>query len=258
MNQENSTQQLTPTNYFEYVKNQRNISKSQELNEFRENALYLIEKYRMTNQVSGMKKLMFAIDMIEKEKEAISLGIDTFVYLKDIRKFIANVSDEVVKIIRLEDYPREIPDDIVEKYVQVKDVFHRFYVVFTDYTGEAESQVEKSRRDKDPILFGAFHDDEEGELNEKFYYIGDWIDEYCDLTLEKMVEEMKVYENRDISHDMFIPSSIDELREELDKYVYHRGTYVKRNDLQKAHSSQPTKKSGNLFAKFKSWWKREK
>lgn len=257
MSQDNDTQELTPTDYFEYVKNQRHVSNSQELNEFRENALYLIEKYRMTNQVSGMKKLMFAIDMIEKEKEAISLGIDTFVYLKDIKEFIANVSDEVVKIIRLEDYPREVPDDIVEKYIQVKDVFHRFYVVFTDYTGEAERQVEKSRRDKDPILFGAFHDDEESELNEKFYYIGDWIDEYCDLTLEKMVEEMKAYENRDISHNMTIPSNIEELREELNKYVYHRGTYVKKNDLQKMHGSEPTEKSGNLFARFKSWWKRE-
>lgn len=138
-----------------------------------------------------MKKLMFVVDMIEKERDAIELGIDTFVYLEDIKEFIANVSDEVVKIIRLEDYPREVPDDIVDEYLKVRDVFDRFYVVFTDYTGEAEKKVEKSRRDKDPILFGAFHNKEEDELNEKFYYIGDWIDEYCDLTLEKMVTEMK-------------------------------------------------------------------
>lgn len=33
---------------------------------------------------------------------------------------------------------------------------------------------------KDPILFGVM------EHSRKLYYIGDWKDEYCDLTLEDM------------------------------------------------------------------------
>jgi hypothetical protein len=249
--------ELTPTNYFEYVKKQKTTSEIENLEEFRDNAVYLIEKYHLTGQIAGMKKLMFIIDMIEKEKEAISLGIDKFVYLNDIKEFIEKVSDEVVKIIRLEDYPREIPDDIVTEYLKVEHIFDRFYVVFTDYTGEAEKKVEKSRRDKDPILFGAFYNKEEEELNEKFYYIGDWIDEYCDLTLDKLVSEMKATGKGNIAHSMTIPSTIDELRKEVDKYVYHRGTYVKKQDLQPMHNSTPAKKSGGIFKKFKEWWKRE-
>ena len=42
-------------------------------------------------------------------------------------------------------------------------------------------------RNKDPILFGQL------EFQPKrLYYIADWIDEHCDLTLDKFVEAMKV------------------------------------------------------------------
>lgn len=251
--------ELTPTSYFEYVKEQKNTSNSKDLDEFRENALYLIEKYRLTNQVRGMKKLMFIIDMIEKEKDAIALGINKYVYLEDIKEFIEKVADEVVKIIRLEDYPREIPDDVIEEYLKVKDIFDRFYVVFTDYTGEAEKQVEKSRRDKDPILFGAFYNKDEEDLNEKFYYIGDWIDEYCDLTLDKMVIEMKGHGKGNIARKAIIPNTIEELRTELEGYVYHRGSYVRQEDIKTiSHMAKPTQKTGGLFKKIREWWNNEK
>lgn len=249
--------ELTPTNYFEYVKDKRNATSIEDLEAFRENAVYLLEKFQLTGQIAGMKKLMFIIDMIEKEKESISLGIESFVYLEDIKEFIEKVADEVVKIIRLEEYPREVPDDIVADYLKVERVFDRFYVVFTDYTGEAEKNVEKSRRDKDPILFGAFHNKEEDELNEKFYYIGDWIDEYCDLTLDKMVTEMEAAGRGNIEHKMAIPSDIEELREEIASYVYHRGSYVKKSDIQPMHQTSPTKKSGGILKSFRAWWRRE-
>ncbi len=246
-------QEFTATNYFDYVKSKKNTTDLKQLQEFRENAIYLLEKYKRTNQITGMKKLMFIINSIEKEEQAIRLGINQFVYRQDIEDFIENVSSEVVKIIDLENYPREIPDDIIEKFEQVKDVFDKFYVVFTDYTGEVERQVEKSRIDKDPILFGAFHDTEKRELSEKFYYIGDWIDEYCDLTLEKMVTEME-REDKYIAHPVGIPESLDELRKELNNYVYQRGEYIRKPaDIEQNKSV--TRKSGKLFDKVKAWFK---
>jgi hypothetical protein len=237
---------LTPTDYFDYVKKNKRTTDSKQLQEFKENALYLLDKYQKTNQIAGMKKLMFIINSIGKEERAIENGINQFVYRDDIEDFIGNVASNVVKIIDLPSYPREIPDDIVTEFEKVKDIFDVFYVVFTDYTGQAEKQVEKKRRDKDPILFGAFHDKEHKTLSEKFYYIGDWIDEYCDLTLEKMVTEMR-NEGREIVHPVGIPESLDELRKELESYTYVRGEYIRVHN-----TALPVKKG--FIQTIKSWF----
>lgn len=46
------------------------------------------------------------------------------------------------------------------------------------------TQKEKEKA-KDPILFGVI------QGSRKLYFIGDWIDDYCDLTLEKMMKTIK-------------------------------------------------------------------
>ena len=251
----NELELLTPENYFEYVKNKKHEMTSENLNEFYKNTVYLLEKYKKTNQIAAMKKLMFIVNSIEKEKVAIHKGINQYVYLEDIEEFISQVSSKVVKIIDLENYPREIPDDIIEKYENVKDCFDKFYVVFTDYTGEIEKKVEKERRDKDPILFGTFIDKDRKELAERFYYIGDWIDEYCDLTLEKMVLEMRDYNGKEIVNESNIPFNLDELRLELDSYTYQRGEYVKIDHVPNKNNTKVTKKEGGIFQKVLGWFK---
>jgi len=105
---------LTPENYFEYVKSKKNEMTVENLDVFYKNTIYLLEKYKKTNQISAMKKLMFIVNSIEREKVAIHKGVTQYVYLEDIEEYINNVSSKVVKIIDLENYPREIPDDIIE------------------------------------------------------------------------------------------------------------------------------------------------
>lgn len=82
-----------------------------------------------------MEKLLFHLECIEKEREIVSMGINTFVYRDDIEYYINNVASDIVKIIELERYEREIPDEIVEVIAKVKDKFDQLYIVFTDYTG---------------------------------------------------------------------------------------------------------------------------
>lgn len=111
---------------------------------------------------------------------------------------------------------REIPDDLVETIEKARTIFDELYVVFTDYTGKEERKVEKERRDKDPILFGSFKN--QTNVADRFYFLGDWVDEYCDLTLDKLVEQYK--EKRDTTPTMTtkIPETTDELIEILKSY----------------------------------------
>ena len=90
------------------------------------------------------------------------------------------------------------------------------YVVFTDYTGEMERKVETHNRLKDPILFGSFFDVDSEVIVERFYFLGDWVDDFCDLTLDKMVAEVYDRTGVDIEKKIKTPEDIEELRAQLE------------------------------------------
>jgi hypothetical protein len=64
-------------------------------------------------------------------------------------------------------------------------VFDNYVILHYDYSGEAveETKEEKAKK-KDPIMFGLI----QGSKN--LYYIGDWIDDYCDLTLDVIIKKL--------------------------------------------------------------------
>lgn len=208
--------ELTPQQYFDMVKDRKKTITDEELSRVYDNCLELLNKYKITGQRAGIRKLLFHLYSIDKERELVKAGINTFVYRDDIEEYIDTVAKNPVKIIELENYEREIPDDIVKVIEQVKDKFDKLYVVFTDYTGKAERRVEKERRAKDPILFGTFLNPQRRVVIDRFYYLGDWIDEYCDLTLDKMVNEVEKVGKRNIVKTISTPKDIEELKAQIE------------------------------------------
>ena len=236
-------EELNPSEYFNNLKDKVQNITDEELVEFYQGCLTLVEKYKITGQKRVIQKLRFLVDCVDKEREVVKLEIDSFVYREDIEEYIDNISKDVVKIIELENYPREIPDAIVDIISKTKDIFDQFYIVFTDYTGEVEKQVAKERREKDPILFGSFQEQvginnfQRGEIvmNDRFYYLGDWIDEYCDLTMDKFLKESGKEKLKKIS----TPLNENTIRQELNRL----------DDNLKIVQSVPKK---SFFAKIKS------
>ena len=246
---DNVESQLTPQQYFEQVKERKHNITDEELVKVYDNCLELLNKYKITGQKKGMRKLMFHLECIEKEREIVKMGINTFIYRDDIEEYIDTVAKDTVKIIELENYEREIPDEIVEVIAATKDKFDQLYVVFTDYTGKVERQIEKERRDKDPILFGTFQNQSNRTVIDRFYYLGDWEDEYCDLTLDKMVNETEKAGKRNIVKTISTPSDIEELKEQLGGLSEINGNFIISN-------STPQKKT--FFQNIKSVLKGKK
>lgn len=246
-------QELTPSQYFEMLKEKKEKSTDDYLNNLYDNCMELLNKAVITGQTKVMKKIIFHLDAIEREREIIKMGVDTFIYRDDIEEYIDHISKDVVKIIELENYEREIPDEIVNAIAQVKDKFDMFYVLFTDYTGKVERQVVKERRDKDPILFGTFEDNDSSTIIDRFYYIGDWVDEYCDLTLDKMVAEFKSKRNKNVEKKISSPKDLAELKEQLSKLETHNNGFriVNSNNL-KVTNNKPQK----FFDKVRSIFKK--
>ena len=213
---ENNKEKISPSQYFDYIKNAKNDITTEALKESYSVFLKLAEKYTKLGQKESLKKLCFLADTLKKEEKLIELGITTYIYKDVIEDYIENVADETVKIIELSRYMREVPDELVETIEKSKDLFDEFYVVFTDYTGKEERKVEKERRDKDPILFGVFKNN--SNVADRFYFLGDWVDEYCDLTLDKMVEQYQENNGYSPAVETKIPETTDELIEILKSY----------------------------------------
>ena len=244
----NNNTTVSPAEYFAEVKSRKQVMTEAGLSKLYENCLTLLDEYQRSGQIAAQKKLLFHIDNITREKKLLDVGIDTFVYKSDIDDFIHMVDNKVVKIVELENYQRRIPPEIIARIEKCKGIFDKMYVVFTDYTHREERRVEAVKREKDPILFGTFQDAATRTIVERFYFIGDWVDEYCDLTLDKMVATVQEKANGDIIKKFSTPESLQELSDQLSNLD------DSMNGLYRQREKKPAPKKG-FFARVRTAFK---
>ena len=234
---------VTPSLYFDYVKGLKNKVEFEEYGLIIDNTLKMINKAKITEQTSMAKRLTHQLELALRELEAAKKGFDIFVNRKDIELYISKVEAKAVKIIELSRYTREIPDDIIDKIAEAKEVFDEMYIMFTDYTKKETKKVAKERRDKDPILFGAFID-KDGEKENKIYvedrlfFLADWVEDKCDLTLEEICRDVKDKSNKDITYKVDLPTTEEAAKSYLDSF----NNPIEESDL----------KPVSLFDKIKS------
>lgn len=207
---------------FSRIKDSKNNVTDEYLSQLYDTCLALLQKFKVTGQVRAIQKLMYHLDTIEREREVVKLGVSKFVYYGDIQDYIEMSKNKDIKIIELKNYERDIPDDIVATIERVGGLFDAMYVLFTDYTGTVSKQIKREERTKDPILFGVFKNEETRTIIERFYFLGDWEDEYCDLTLDRMISDMKKADRDNIVHKCSVPKDpgdINELKKQLNQLV---------------------------------------
>lgn len=212
---EKSNMELSPADYFQNLKDSKIILKDEELVQTYQTALKMLEGYQKSGQEKSAQKLQFIMETVISEKKLVDLGVDTFVYRKDVERFISKVEKKVVKVIELKNYERPIPQEIQDVVAMTKDIFTDLYVVFTDYTGKVEKEVKKERREKDPILFGVFKDARNHPLSDRMYFLGDWVDDYCDLTLESLIDTMKEKTGETVTHPVETLKTEEDFRNAL-------------------------------------------
>lgn len=93
----------------------------------------------------------------------------------------------------IKNFTRVIPKEVIEAKRKADElkIFDNYVVLHYDPEKKAVKQTkkeeEKERKKKaDPILFGVI------EHSRDLYYITDWVDEKCNLTLDELVKLMKV------------------------------------------------------------------
>lgn len=211
---ENAT--MLANEYFNGVK-----TKSQKLtdNKLIQELQYLpaqIEELTQLGQTGLAEKLKKNIVALTKERMLIANGFDTYVYRDDVTKYIELVKDKKVFICELEKFPRLIPESAKKLLMKARslNVFQDFWVVYVDYTGDSDKVLTKEelaerKRNRDPIIFGTFERPEQAQID-KMYFVCDWTDEYCDLTLDKMVKKL-VENDRNYKPQVIVKN--------IDKYI---------------------------------------
>ncbi len=187
---------IEPKDYFKILKGNIKKSVKDKLESQLEALGSQIIHAREVGQKNFLERLSFCYEVIIKEQKLLAHGTDRFVYKEDIKSFLDVVEPKnSIKIIELSRYPRAIPIENLKAIQEAKklEIFDDFCVVFTDLTGQDYQTPEEKKfvaKNRDPIVFGYFKDDPSATQHERFYFITDWEDEYCDLTFTKMIERM--------------------------------------------------------------------
>ncbi len=103
-----------------------------------------------------------------------------------------------LKLTYIKNFVKIIPNDVVDLKKQADDlcVFDNYVILHYDYdnSGNQDTKAEVEKK-KDPILFGLI------KGSRKLYFIGDWIDDYCDLTLDALIKTIGKSESGEINSE---------------------------------------------------------
>ena len=185
---EHSAKGIHPKLYFSYVKSKLNKVEKEKLAKRIGKLRSMVVSADDMDQQALYESLSLMLAVAIRESEAYVCGFDKWIKRESLDKFINSVRGKTVKFEELEKFPRIIPDKVRAKIrnCKNKNLFDDYWIVYTDYTKEVMKTTKEKVREKDPIVFGRF------SYQEKILYpIGDWVDEYCDITLDKVVEKLR-------------------------------------------------------------------
>ena len=239
---------VEPIDYFNNIKD--NITKSQheEIINVQKYILSEIEKAKAVGQHVLVNDLLFTYRITQKELKAFANGFNRYVGRGVIDQFLDKVEPKgSIKVVDLEQYPRVIPNENLQVILNAKelDLFDHYAVVFTDLENTVTQNKHTQEfidRNKDPIVLGYFYNEDYDQHYDRYYVITDWVDEYCDLTFDKMVREVSKLGIETTEHTLG-EVNLDDLQLYIDKQMsalYGRpmGQYKKTLDLAKSKKSK--------------------
>lgn len=181
--------------FFESIKNNINIFDKDNINR-------VLNKYKITllnaqnnNQDALVEKILDYAKLLKYELILCQSKFNRYLTENEIIKFYneATLHEKFktkLKLTYVKNFIKVIPDNItkLKKEADNLEVFDNYAILHYDYNNESTSETKKEKEErlqmeKDPILFGLI------EGSNKLYYIGDWIDEYCDLTLDVIIKK---------------------------------------------------------------------
>lgn len=183
---------------FENLKNRVYGTGKKKIVEEMSNCKKAIKDAKDLGQTQLSEQLQDRLKNDAKILELIDNGYNRFFLKEDILDLIQRLRKTEAKkltLIELEKYKRVIPAEEKEKILSAKKYFDDIYILYTDQSQEKEEQL----KEKDPIAFGIIKNDK-NIMDNRMFYICDWVDEYCDLTLDKLLALYQGFDNENHMH----------------------------------------------------------
>ena len=139
-------------------------------------------------QIALKEKLEAQLDVVRAETQLYASGFQTVLEEEQVIEFYKK-SEKGIRLDYIKNFTRIIPSNFLatKNSLDEKCIFDNYAIMHYDKNIEGyaltHKEQEEAEKAKDPILFGLISG------SRKLYYIGDWVDEYCDLTLEKFIDE---------------------------------------------------------------------
>jgi hypothetical protein len=153
----------------------------------------LIKQAVQLNQTALKENLEKKLIVIKNEIILYTNGITKFITERQLVDFYKKTDENKnLKLTWIKNYIRLIPSEVldIKNNIDKLEVFDNYVILHYDPDNIATDLTEKEKEiAKDPILFGVF------ENSNKLYFIADWKDDYCDLTLDDIIKTLgeKVY-----------------------------------------------------------------
>jgi hypothetical protein len=181
---DNRLKVLEPIVIFKFIKNRFNLLQQKKLSTRLEKVCELLQVAESCQQIALRDKIKEKFGKFLREQEIISCGFTHYIDKVTLQRFIDRSSKKIIKLTKLKNYIRVIPKNVRVKLerAQKAKLFDEYVVLHTDPDNKA---IEKTKEEKkDPILFGI--------VNESllYYVVGDWVDKYCDITMDKIFAEL--------------------------------------------------------------------
>lgn len=155
-------------------------------------------------QTALIDSLLSGMFLAKYESILRSEGFDKSISEEQLVSFIKKTK-KGVQLNYIKNFSRNIPQEVIniKKKADNLYVFDNYCVLYYDpekksYSQTADEAIKERKRKADPILFGMIAE------SKKLYYIADWIDEFCDLTIEEFLK-VSGLDNKDIE----IPKTIE-------------------------------------------------
>jgi len=250
------TKNISPKLYIKYVKSKLGKIETKRVQERLGKLKKMISYADNMGQQALYEELSREIAVLVQEAEMVAQGVDQYLEKEHITKFIGKVKDRTVLFERLEEFPRVVPKKVRDKLDKLKkaNTFDEYWIVYVDYTTEVLKTVKEKVREKDPIVFGML-----SFLPDRFYYIADWQDRYCDLRLRDMVKALKeddpefeLDKHPDLTEERF-KQIVDDVRSRAEILDKTKPANYKKilKDLE-----EPIEKAPKIAEPKKGWWSR--
>jgi hypothetical protein len=178
---------LDPIDFFRYVKLTSEASEHAYI-ERSKPFLLAIKRAKEMGQQALIDKLLGELLVNKYESILRAEGFGKVITEEQLVQFIKKTKNGI-KLSYVKNFTRNIPPEVIElkKKVDQLYIFDNYCILYYDpegtvYSETAEEKEKERQRKADPILFGLI------KGCKKLYYITDWIDDWCDLTLEQFLK----------------------------------------------------------------------